>query len=404
MSSTPQAYPKLKDRREFLAAQRIKKMAKSAHAFTRGSTAKFYEWLATNKPGNLPEGAPIWICGDCHVGNLGPIADAAGHVEILIRDLDQTVIGNPAHDIIRLGLSMTTSVRDANLSGTATVKMIETMIEAYRQAFEEDGVDDQTKVPKLVRGVIEEAIDRKWRHLVRERMEGRKLAIPLGKRFWPVSNEERKALHELTESDGVRRLVTQIAGRENDARIELIEGAYWVKGCSSLGNLRYALIVGVGKSAGDFCLLDVKEAVAAAAPRAPKAPMPRSNGERVVEGARNLSSALGNRMRSAELMGKSVVVRELLPQDLKLEIENLTVEQAVEVGRALAGVVGRAHASQMDHPARRSWAAELKRNHSKSLEAPSWYWRSVVDLLGIHETAYLEHCRKVAYRSELANA
>jgi hypothetical protein len=31
------------------------------------------------------------------VGNLGPIADANARVQIAIRDLDQTVIANPAH-------------------------------------------------------------------------------------------------------------------------------------------------------------------------------------------------------------------------------------------------------------------------------------------------------------------
>ena len=37
----------------------------------------------------------MWICGDCHLGNLGPIADGEGKVDIQIRDLDQTVIGKP---------------------------------------------------------------------------------------------------------------------------------------------------------------------------------------------------------------------------------------------------------------------------------------------------------------------
>jgi uncharacterized protein (DUF2252 family) len=53
----------------------------------------------------LPEGPAIWICGDCHVSNLGPLAGIRGDVSVNIRDLDQTVIGNPAHDLIRLGLS-----------------------------------------------------------------------------------------------------------------------------------------------------------------------------------------------------------------------------------------------------------------------------------------------------------
>jgi uncharacterized protein (DUF2252 family) len=30
------------------------------------------------------------------------------------------------------------------------------------------------------------------------------------------------------------------------------------------------------------------------------------------------------------------------------------------------------------------------------LDAPSWLWRSTVDLLVSHEGAYLDHCRKYA--------
>lgn len=47
--------------------------------------------------------------------------------------------------------------------------------------------------------------------------------------------------------------------------------------------------------------------------------MPRDNAERVVQGARHLSPHLGERMRSATLQDRPVVLRELLPQDLKLE-------------------------------------------------------------------------------------
>jgi tetratricopeptide (TPR) repeat protein len=32
---------------------------------------------AASEAGHLPEGPPVWICGDCHVGNLGPLALAA---------------------------------------------------------------------------------------------------------------------------------------------------------------------------------------------------------------------------------------------------------------------------------------------------------------------------------------
>jgi uncharacterized protein (DUF2252 family) len=146
----------------------------------------------------------------------------------------------------------------------------------------------------------------------------------------------------------------------------------------------------------DFCLMDIKEGVVAAAPHSPNAIMPQINGERIVEGARHLSPFLGQRMRAEYLLKKSIFVRELLPQDLKIEIDQLSREEAMRTARFLAGVVGRAHARQMDVAMRAAWKADLAKNRSKTLDAPSWLWRGTVDLLVSHEGAYLEHCRKYA--------
>ena len=69
----------------------------------------------------------------------------------------------------------------------------------------------------------------------------------------------------------------------------MLDAAYWVKGCSSLGRLRYAVLVGIAKkhpARGEICLLDIKEAAAAARPALPKCQMPRDNAERVVAGAK----------------------------------------------------------------------------------------------------------------------
>jgi uncharacterized protein (DUF2252 family) len=60
------------------------------------------------------------------------------------------------------------------------------------------------------------------------------------------------------------------------------------------------------------------------------------------------------------------------------------------------GVVGAAHAQQMDRDARKKWQMVLKQNRSKKLDAPSWLWTSVVELVARHESAYLEHCRQYA--------
>ena len=101
-------------------------------------------------------------------------------------------------------------------------------------------------------------------------------------------------------------------------------------------------------------------------------------------------------MVAARLGDHSVFVRELLPQDLKLDIDKLTIEEAMKSANFLASVVGKAHGRQMDETTRKSWAESLEKNRSKSLDAPSWLWSSVVSLIGSHEVAYLEHCRKYA--------
>jgi uncharacterized protein (DUF2252 family) len=142
--------------------------------------------------------------------------------------------------------------------------------------------------------------------------------------------------------------------------------------------------------------MDIKEAGPAAAPHNADADMPADNAVRVVTGARHLSPFIGSRMRAAKILGKSVFVRELLPQDLKLEIEALGRGEATEIAAFLARVVGRGHARQLKAADRKLWLAELQRNRTKKLDAPSWLWNSVVELVAAHEAAYLEHCRRYA--------
>ena len=170
-----------------------------------------------------------------------------------------------------------------------------------------------------------------------------------------------------------------------------------MKGCSSLGRLRYAALmrVGQGKRAS-LCLVDVKEGVTAAAPRAVKVEMPRDNASRVVTGAKALSPNLGKRMMAARLLDKSIIIRELMPQDLKIEINRLSRLEAMELARYLASIVGRAHGRQMDSGQRRAWRADLAKSHKAAVEAPSWLWASVVELIALHEAAYLDHCRRFA--------
>ena len=236
-----------------------------------------------------------------------------------IRDFDQTVIGNPAHDLLRLALSLATAARDSNLQGIVTAHMLEHLMEGYDQALEtgEEGVSRQK--PDLVKIVIRDAHKRTWKKLAKEHIVNTQPKIPLGKNFWPLSKSEKNGIRQLFEKRAMLKLVTTLKSRDDDARIEVVDAAYWVKGCSSLGLLRYAVLLSVGGD--DYCIIDIKQAERAVAPRYQHASMPRDNAVRVLEGARHMSPALGERMIAERFLEHGVFIRELLPQDLKLELD-----------------------------------------------------------------------------------
>ncbi|MCJ2048134.1 DUF2252 family protein [Methylobacterium sp. J-070] len=387
------------ERAAVLERQRTLKMARSAHAYVRGNTVTFYEWLDGLARGTLPEGPPVWICGDCHLGNLGPLADADGRIDIQIRDLDQTVVGNPAHDLIRLGLSLASAARGSDLPGIVTARMLEEMVRGYALGLAGPGRDAAPPEPDAVRTVRRRALGRRWKHLARERLKDVEPSIPLGRKFWALADAERAALDDLFRQEAVRRLILKLNARDDASEVSLVDAAYWMKGCSSLGFLRYATLVRIVEAEGrrSFALVDLKEAVEPAAPAAPDADMPADAAERVVAGARALAPNLGERMLPVRLLGKPVVVRELAPQDLKLDVDQFSRSEAVRAAHYLAFVVGKAHGRQMDAAARRDWHAEILAE-SGGAEAPSWLWSSVVELAGRHEVGYLRHCRLYADR------
>ncbi len=392
-----------KDRLRVLEHNRRSKMARSAHAYVRGNTLKFYEWLEAGAGDKLPEGPPVWICGDCHLGNLGPVANVNGRVEIEIRDLDQTVVGNPAHDLVRLGLSLAMAARGSNLPGVTTAHMLEQMLVGYEGALAPTRRRKvQASEVRPVDQVMQQATKRRWRHLAEERIEDITPSIPLGRRFWALAPKEREAVDRLFETPEAIALVTNLSATKlkegaPEAKVRVLDAAYWLKGCSSLGRLRFAVLLGIGpKDRRQYRLIDIKEAVRAAAPASRSVDEKEDYAVRVVSGARALSPYLGQRMLAATLLRRPVVMRELMPQDLKLEIESLECDEAEAAAEYLAGVVGKAHARQMDGPTREKWRAELKRGRSKKLDAPGWLWSAVVELVASHEAAYLEHCRLYA--------
>ncbi|MCJ2138133.1 DUF2252 family protein [Methylobacterium sp. J-026] len=386
---------------ELLRSRRLCKIAASPLAYVRGSTARFYEWVAQFPPGTLPEGPPVWICGDCHLGNIGALADAEGRVRMQIRDLDQSVVGNPAFDLVRLTLSLVTAGLTAPLSGLVVARMIRAIAEGYAAGLsdpDETGVPDADSV--IVATTRRLAHGRRWRHLSKERLRGKSARLPRGKRFLDLQPGERTGVEALLREPAFAR---RVLGLDAEARIDLVDAAFWIKGCSSLGRMRLAALVRIegAQDRARVALIDVKEAVPHLAPLAPGATIPADPAHRVVAGARALSPALGERMIAGHIGATPVIVRALLPQDLKIVAEQFSKGEGVRVARSLAVVVGRAHGRQFAPEARAAWRRQVEEGGWDG-PAPHWLWSSVTTLMGLHQSGYLDHCRDVARDERLA--
>ena len=127
------------------------------------------------------------------------------------------MIGNPAHDLIRLGLSLASAARGSNLPGVTTARILEQLVSGYEKALSDDIERGKDKIyrPKRIQVLLGQSVRRRWRQLALERLESVKPVFPVGKKFWALPPEERTALVQLFEQEPIRAMVTSLQCRES---------------------------------------------------------------------------------------------------------------------------------------------------------------------------------------------
>ena len=178
-----------------------------------------------------------------------------------------------------------------------------------------------------------------------------------------------------------------------------------MKGCSSVGVLRFAVLLGIGTGKKrDLALMGrqrsrYRRGTALCRPEDAEG---SSRTRRCRSNAPVAASRQADGIRSYR--GAFRFIRELLPQDLKIEIEKLTIDDAMKAASFLSGVVGKAHARQMDEKTRARWAAELERHRTKNSR------RAVMAMVerGLADresrNSILEHCRRYPLQSVFTGA
>ena len=80
-----------------------------------------------------------------------------------------------------------------NCNCWARAKMLEQIMEGYEEPLVDADPDLRSRRPECA-GCDASGVKRTWDHIAKERLEDTHPTIPLGRRFWPVADEEKREI------------------------------------------------------------------------------------------------------------------------------------------------------------------------------------------------------------------
>jgi uncharacterized protein (DUF2252 family) len=366
-----------------LLSRKLARMAVSPLAYLRGAAPLYYELLVEHPElGEGPNGDG-WLIGDAHLENFGAFrtADASESVVFDVNDFDEAVVGPFRWDVVRLLTSVILGGRELGSNGQQSVQLCAAILEGYVPALCEGEVPKNAPAP--VRRLLAKVAARTHKDLLDKRTErqGNARHFVRGERYEQLAAELVPKARVAFE-----RYVEALDPEQHTARdhFEVEDLAFRIAGTGSLGGLRIAVLTR-GKGDVDSCwIFDMKaEGIPSASVLlgVPK----ESPAERVLSAAR---ACLENPPRMAgttELDGQPMFVRRLLPQEDKLDLTHLRVEELPDLAHYLGARLGAAH---------RRGARALPSSRWEKAELAGLTERAIV-IAGLHEAAYLALCKKL---------
>jgi uncharacterized protein (DUF2252 family) len=379
---------------DHLLGHKIERMTASPLAFLRGSAPLFYDMLDGHpKLAKGPSGEG-WLVGDAHLENFGvyrpdalwaakrtgkhAVKDA---VVFDLNDFDEAIVGPWRLDVLRLVTSLVLGGREVGADGPRTLGLCDALVDAYvGAAFHER---KSAAIPPVVSSLLDKVRRRSRKELLdaRTNVIRRQRRFVRGKRYRDISAKTR-AKAERAFAKYARRLPDAQLAPER--ALEVIDVAFRVAGTGSLGCTRLAILVrGKGGEDGAW-IFDMKEEGTPAAACLARVP-PLEPAERVCAAVRACVARPPRMMGHTRLRGSSMFVRRLAPQEDKLDLRALRMEDLMPLARHLGALLGSAHRRGARRPPQRPWSAE----ECRGLLA------NAIALAGAHEAAYLAYCELV---------
>jgi uncharacterized protein (DUF2252 family) len=343
-----------------LLQYKVARMAENPFAFFRGTFHLFARDVLTGVSGPLPlltgEGSEMDVVGDLHSENYGTFKADDGLVHYDINDFDETTTGRFDFDVCRLAVSLFLAARDRRdpleRAVLAPLAAVQTYSEALRRLLTKGKGQPEDVNERTASGC--EAIDT----LVREAAAVRrpafigKLTQPGDKKRTLIRSVKYFNLADAERTQALRLLEdyrTRHGKEEHEGFWKVEDVCGRVSGIGSMGRYRYVvLLAGKGSEEARNVLLEFKEARPSAYDlyrnRDTGGDALRRRAERVVTMQRQ-SQAASNRHLGHAVDGEtSFQVRQLGPQDARVEAGPLKPGGLEAVGRVQATILARVHA------------------------------------------------------------
>jgi len=339
------------DRVATLVKLKNQRMSASPFGFFRGAVPV----MAYDLSRTPNSGIECQLCGDAHVQNLGAYAGPDGRLIFDINDFDETLRGPFEWDVKRMATSILLAGQTGKIKPGASRQAVQMFLTAYcsmmyqfarmpvlaMARFQVHRLGSVAPVEKILRKAEHETPLGLLDRLTKITSEGRKFkSVPPVLR--PLAGKEKGAVLDSLPGFAMSLLPER---QRFLAKFKPVAVAFKVVGTGSVGMRDYCVLM-EGNGPGDPLFLQVKQEAksAYAAYLKQPVPLPKNDGQRVVEGQRAMQLQSDPLLGWTKIDGRSYLVRQLNDHKASVDITKLNAA-ALEAYAIVCGeLLARGHA------------------------------------------------------------
>jgi len=301
-----------KDRQPGLVRLKYEAMAENLFRFYRGTNHVFYEDLA--KADTMPFSPTAWISGDLHLENFGTYKSDNRLVYFDLNDFDEALLAPALLELARMTTSIFIAFETLNINQRKALNMAQLYIKTYAATLKA-GKPNYIE-PQTAKGIVSEFLSVVSKRKQKEILEKR--TILKKKKLEILSDDPRHFPLKPTTKEALFDHITNWLKNNGDSpyNYRVTDAVFRVAGTSSLGLMRYAILLKSRNGAGEkYILLDMKQSARPSLLPFVNIPQPlwKTESERIVSIQHIMQNRPPALLSTTDFQGASFVIQEMQP-------------------------------------------------------------------------------------------